>query len=318
MATLNTLLQTSTNASIQKGGAVDDAPMENFPTKSSLRYNAVTQSFEHNVNTERPTQLLDHHIDPILRLRQTNVNDNGTSMLNLLLLPSLQEHSHVGNLPDSHPGIKNSCAATPGGGETVKIRSELKTCGPLMTLVHVLRESWNETNLPCIAPHHKNQILLVSHNSSSKEQSHQNMASTMTAHPFSTEYLPSRQMNLINSTRGHYPSRSRIRSRSIAIKRPTKEEQMEEIRQNSLAAEYDWATWRMYNRIIEHRQKHPLPYVDEDNSASSEATSSAFINVEGPDSSSFPIVSDDENQSLDEEKPQQHYPEYGEVFDLDL
>lgn len=93
---------------------------------------------------------------------------------------------------------------------------------------------------------------------------------------------------------------------------------MEEIRQNSLAAEYDWATWRMYNRIIEHRQKHPLPYVDEDNSASSETTSSAFINVEGPDSSSFPIVSDDENQSLDEEKPQQHYPEYGEVFDLDL
>ena len=93
---------------------------------------------------------------------------------------------------------------------------------------------------------------------------------------------------------------------------------MEEIRQNSLAAEYDWATWRMYNRIIEHRQKHPLPYVHEDITASQDTTTSAFVNTEGPDSSGFPTVSDDENQSLDEERAQQHYPEYGEVFDLDL
>jgi hypothetical protein len=205
-----------------------------------------------------------------------------------------------------------------GGGETVpKIPSEFKTCGPLMTLVHVLRDSWNDTNLAGITPHHKNHI--DSHKTNSKEESHQKMATTMTARPLPTEYLPSRRMNIASVPRAHCTSRNnRIRSRSIAIKRPSNEEQLEEIRQNSLAAEYDWATWRMYNRIIEYRKKHPLPYVHEDNAESFDATSVNLTNTDGPDSSSDCTIIDNENQLIQDEILQQHYPEYGEVFDLDL
>ena len=239
-------------------------------------------------------------------------------MLNLLPLPT--KHVHVDSeRPNSQAGIKNSnsIGAVPGGGETVpKIRSEFN-CGPWMTLVQVLRSSWNEANLAGFTPHHINQN--SSHNTNSKEESHQTMASTMTARPLPTEYLPIRRMNYSSVQRGHCSSRSsRIRSRSIAIKRPTSEEQLEEIRQNSLAAEYDWATWRMYNRIIEYRQKHPLPYVNEDNATSIDVTSPVIINSNGPDSTGDGTDIDDENQSLQDEKFQQHYPEYGEVFDLDL
>lgn len=317
MSTSSTLLLTPVNTSLQKESIVDDATMGLFRHQSSHKSEAVTESLLYNVHTRTP-QLLSTHIDPILRLRQIDTDDIG--MLNLIPLSANHHHSDVvdSERPDSQAGIKNSVRALPDGGETVsKIRSEFHACGPLVTLVQVLRDSWNDANLAGIAPHHKN--IHNSHNTNSKEESHQKMASTMTSRPLPTEYLPSRRMNFTSLPRGHCSSRnSRIRSRSIAIKRPTSEEQLEEIRQNSLAAEYDWATWRMYNRIIEYRQKHPLPYSNEENTTSLDATSPALINIDGPDSSSDHTDIDDENQSLQDEKQQQLYPEYGEVFDLDL
>ena len=56
------------------------------------------------------------------------------------------------------------------------------------------------------------------------------------------------------------PSSERPRSRAISIKRTTNAnvngvDDLEEIHGGS---DYDWATWRMYNRIIDHRQKYPV------------------------------------------------------------
>ena len=55
----------------------------------------------------------------------------------------------------------------------------------------------------------------------------------------------------------------RVRSRAIAIKKPasaqeTRELDDEEMRICSNERMYDWATWRMYHRIMEHRLKHPV------------------------------------------------------------
>lgn len=49
----------------------------------------------------------------------------------------------------------------------------------------------------------------------------------------------------------------RTRSRAIAIRRkPERSEGSES--DSSDEHMYDWATWRMYNRIIDHRQRHPV------------------------------------------------------------
>ena len=316
MSASNILLLNPINVSLQRDVAVDDASTGLFRHHSSYKSNAVTKSKHHNVPTRRPP-LISQHIDPLLRFHKTHMDDSG--MLNLI--PLAQDHRDVDSElrpTDSQAGIKSSGCDQPGGGETVsKIRSEYKTCGPLMTLVQVLRDGWSDANLAGITPHHKNQI--NSHKTNSKEESHHKMATTMTARPLPTEYLPSRRVNFTSLPRGHCSSRSnRIRSRSIAIKRPTSEEQLEEIRQNSLAAEYDWATWRMYNRIIDYRKKHPLPYVHEDSVASNDVASSNMVSTDSLDSPIDFATTDDENQSLQEDKSQQHYPEYGEVFDLDL
>jgi len=59
-------------------------------------------------------------------------------------------------------------------------------------------------------------------------------------------------------------SLGRPRSQAIAIKPSSSRhhDDYDEIHSESSLSEdqkaYDWATWRMYHRIIEHRQKHPL------------------------------------------------------------
>ena len=311
MSFCNSLIFNPIYASLKKESNDDDADMGLFRNQSSRKGNAeVTGPLLQNVQPRKPI-LLSQCFDSILSFRQ--IETDGIGALNLISLPANQDHSHS-ECRDSQAGIKNSCRAQPSGGETVsKIRSEFNiTCGPWMALVHVLREN-NDANL---LAHHKNKN--YSHKTTnSEEESNQNMASTMTARPLPTEYLPQRRLKYTNVSRS---SKTRIRSRSIAIKRPTSEEQLEEIRQNSLAAEYDYATWRMYNRIIEYRQKHPLPYVHENDTSSLDATSSAPINMDGSDSTSdcTAIDDDDDNQWLQEENLQQYYPEYGEVFDLDL
>ena len=288
MVNSNTLLLNSMNAPQQKGGS-DIAPTPHFHHRSPHQLLAMTASFEHNPQMNRISpRWINHNIDPILHHCQVDTDHHG--VLNHRPSPPTIHRDH-----DTR--INLALGGAPGGGQT-KIRQFL----------HV-RGSAN------LAPHHKKEI---SHQANSKEEftnnSNTNMASTMTARPLPMEYLPSRRMNITNVSRGQSRS-SRIRSRSIAIKRPTNEEQMEEIRLNSLAAEYDWATWRMYNRIIEHRQKHPLPYVgNEETAASKFETTTATTTEEG----SIALVSDDDENLQEENLQQQHYPEYGEVFDLDL
>jgi hypothetical protein len=57
------------------------------------------------------------------------------------------------------------------------------------------------------------------------------------------------------------PSNERPRSRAIRIKRTNNAnvnvDDLEEIHGDSDGM-YDWATWRMYNRIVDHRQKYPV------------------------------------------------------------
>lgn len=58
--------------------------------------------------------------------------------------------------------------------------------------------------------------------------------------------------------------RPRPKSAAIAIEKACKSDQEEDNGQPSLSAEkmYDWATWRMYTRITDHRRRFPLrqPY----------------------------------------------------------
>jgi hypothetical protein len=58
------------------------------------------------------------------------------------------------------------------------------------------------------------------------------------------------------------PSNERPRSRAILIKRTNNAnvnvDDLEEEIHGDSDGMYDWATWRMYNRIIDHRQKYPV------------------------------------------------------------
>jgi hypothetical protein len=213
-------------------------------------------------------------------------------------------------------------------GQTMKIPSRDAT-RPLWNLVNNLRDNWN-TNLARVAPDHtrfnSNQTQnLHSHNPKSSKTflgNHENNTSTMLKCPLPTEFLPARRTDVgIEGTSRPCPSR-RIRSRAIAIKPPTSEEQFEEIRQNTMAAEYDWATWRMYNRIIDHRQKYPLNYHHEESALSAGETLSSPPLRNGMIDSTFAksrlaVNSNYENLSVSPDQIQ-HYPEYGEVFELDL
>jgi hypothetical protein len=114
-------------------------------------------------------------------------------------------------------------------------------------------------------------------------------------------------------TKSSAPLRSR--SQAIAIKRSSREENLDEIRASAATAEYDWATWRMYNRIIDHRQKYPLNY--HSNEFSSGAAISALkLEMTG---SHLNLQDANENRaSLLSMYQIQDYPQYGEVFELDM
>ena len=95
----------------------------------------------------------------------------------------------------------------------------------------------------------------------------------------------------------------RCHSRPIAIKRTTRDMNAEdEIREMENAAnEYDWATWRLYSRIIDYRQKHSIKYVP-------------AKPAESQDSSEAGPLKDGNLASTQN----QDYSHYGEVFELDL
>ena len=48
-------------------------------------------------------------------------------------------------------------------------------------------------------------------------------------------------------------------SKAIAIQRTDPNKMTDENDATTISSSmYDWATWRMYNRIVDHRQKHPV------------------------------------------------------------
>jgi len=127
---------------------------------------------------------------------------------------------------------------------------------------------------------------------------------------------------LLKSPRSRAIKISRVRTQSL-------QEILEETRQTEAAAEYDWATWRMYNRIIDHRQKHPIKYQHEEEEEEVESASNAkcatsdhdLKRSKGISSSSrgsenlhpFPSRYGDSKSMVMELEE-----DYGEVFELDL
>jgi hypothetical protein len=215
---------------------------------------------------------------------------------------------------DSHEGIEKVDVSE--DGQTLlmsKIPFEDGSRG-MWNLVASLRGDANWPNGSRLVPDHK---ISSPHKANLRNSSKQFIENplptsneTMIAQRLPKEYLPTRRIDMPSEEAR--PSR-RVRSRAIAIKRPSCNEQLDEIRQSTLAAEYDWATWRMYNRIIDHRQKYPLNYHPND-SMKSQDHSSSSVEGHGTTESTFP-PQEFENLPLSSEPT---YPEYGEVFELDL
>ena len=135
-------------------------------------------------------------------------------------------------------------------------------------------------------------------------------------------------------TNGHRsPSIRSSKSRAIAIQRSRENAQsrrqiLEETRQKEAAAEYDWATWRMYNRIVDYREKYPVKYehVEEDKEDEAEEDTRTLVE-KGVHSASEPTGTIKNNETESREpfrRIQMELPtkdlndDYGEVFQLDL
>lgn len=113
----------------------------------------------------------------------------------------------------------------------------------------------------------------------------------------------------------------RIRSRAIAIKRTPREVKPHEICENSAAAEYDWATWRMYNRIIDYRQKYPVAHPNEDSSSSELSTTSvddSLLPTQRPDEYCPGSKTDSSTANVISTYQDQNFIDHGEVFELDM
>ena len=127
------------------------------------------------------------------------------------------------------------------------------------------------------------------------------------------------------------PTTRSPKSQAVAIQRSrddaqSRQQLLEEMRQKEAAAEYDWATWRMYNRIVDYRQKYPVKYSHEEEEEMEEDTKTFNTKCVGGFSSgtagrftnpkSEPRVS---FHSIQIEPPTtEPYEDYGEIFQLDL
>jgi hypothetical protein len=112
-------------------------------------------------------------------------------------------------------------------------------------------------------------------------------------------------------------SMGRSRTRSIAIKRTPqqarKREEPDDISEGSNM--YDWATWRMYNRIVDHRRKNSVRsynYYDDSTEASTK-TQQSYPHFRAM---STMVNAADYEHSFPLDQPE--YLLEGEVFDLDL
>ena len=108
---------------------------------------------------------------------------------------------------------------------------------------------------------------------------------------------------MINEQRQNNPSPesiSRPRSRSIAIKKLDRCAEELALSQHEITSEkmYDWATWRMYNRIVDHRRNQQKSTTK--NSAPMDATQAC------------------EYRGVEDMAHTQDSSDYGEVFELDI
>jgi hypothetical protein len=106
------------------------------------------------------------------------------------------------------------------------------------------------------------------------------------------------------------------RSRAIRIQRNSKAsvnlDDLDEIPRSNDRSMYAWATWRMYNRIVDHRQKYPTTQ-NEDTSSIDASETSQFA------SPLFNRSSDNGNHEAACPMPIHHsdYSQEFEVFDFD-
>lgn len=71
---------------------------------------------------------------------------------------------------------------------------------------------------------------------------------------------------------------------------------------------YDWATWRMYHCIVDHREKHPVTRVSDEVAAVMEGCNPmSCTNRPGTSGATTPTLDEEEEEFLD-----------GEVFDIEI
>jgi hypothetical protein len=271
---------------------------------------------EMNDNRAQPETIQQtiQHVDAVLDLMKLGNDD-----MSGVYYPFCGKEVQHGRFPQ-HEESKGIQLDSGKVGQTAKIRGGVvPDTHPAFTLVDILREGWTVPGASRLARHNIVDVDDV-HNTQ--------LASLNSSQAFPTNKMPSRPLHHGESKRysrqgmeAEDPSRPcgvrRNRSRAIAIKRSVRDENFDEIRDSTAAAEYDWATWRMYNRIIDHRQKYPLNYQHEDGSAGTTASTWKH-GMNG----SHPSLLQDSNMNIASTPAFAHhiqdYPEYGEVFELDL
>lgn len=276
----------------------------------TTKHHALATEFSTFVDKPQPEKIQQlHHVDAVFDLTEL---DKGYCPQTSLCGPDSRPH-HSGGLKSEDTVTSTGTRFLAVGGQT-QIQTEAFR-RPNARAVEILRRFYGQ---PARAVHHepnktshKNPKCRNPKAFSLHQQ--QQTSSTMTSsarytlHAGSSRHLSSTP----EETTASLPFRPR-RSQAIAIKRT--EEKVDEIRESS-TAEYDWATWRMYNRIIDHRQKHPTTYtVDE-----SEGTSGTKAEHEA----NAPLASPNSNLlgngAMTSSSPHAtDYSQYGEVFELDM
>jgi len=110
----------------------------------------------------------------------------------------------------------------------------------------------------------------------------------------------------------------RTRSQSIPIKvnpAQSRDEYDDEIESKSSdsAVIYEWATWKMYHRIVSYRQQHPLSH-------SSSYQPSKYVDFRSFGTAPVPIAkkTTTEKTLRASALPQSSTPQNGEIFEMDL
>jgi hypothetical protein len=109
----------------------------------------------------------------------------------------------------------------------------------------------------------------------------------------------------------------RPRSASIAILRDTRTS-VAVVPDDDVDRTYDWATWRMYNRIVEYRFKHSITYPTTDTPWTSQGTQKEAAIIDEDDSFFLPVRKSVEPEHRQEAVPVPDDEMPGEIFDFEL